>query len=141
MFSKILVPVDLAHIDTLRPALQTAADLARHHGASVCYMSVTATVPGQVARSPEEYADKLKAFAEAEGEQHGQPVTSHCLSASDPVAVLEDRILQAIDDSGADLVVMATHLPGHLDAVMPANGARVARDTASSVFLVRSRGT
>ncbi len=140
MFSKILVPVDLAHLDTLRPALQNAADLARHHGASVCYVSVTGTVPGSVARTPDEYADKLQAFAEAEGKQHGQPVTSQCLSASDPVAALEDRILEAIGDNGADLVVMATHLPGHLDAIMPANGARVARDTASSVFLVRSRG-
>lgn len=139
MFSKLLVPVDLAHLDTLRHALTVAGDLARHHNASVCYMSVTATTPGQIARTPEEYADKLEAFAQEEGHKHGQPVTSHCVSAPDPVADLEDRVLEIIGSEHTDLVVMATHLPGHLDAVMPANGARVARDTASSVFLVRAQ--
>lgn len=139
MFSKILVPVDLAHLDTLQPALKVAADLAKHHDARICYMSVTGTAPGQVARTPDEYADKLAAFAKEQGQEHGQPVTSHCVSAPDPVADLEDRILDAIGKEGTDLVVMATHLPGHLDAVLPANGARVARDTSSSVFLVRAR--
>lgn len=29
------------------------------------------------------------------------------------------------------------HLPTHLDAIMPANGSKVARHTSASVFLIR----
>ncbi len=137
MFTKILVPVDLAHIEALQRSLSTTADLARHYGAAVCYLGVTATTPGTVARSPEEYEAKLKAFAEEQGRIHGQPATAKCVSSPDPVVDLDDHILDAIHAVDADLVVMATHLPKHLDAVVPAHGGKIAAHTDVSVFLVR----
>ena len=137
MFTKILVPVDLAHLDALERALTAAADLARHYRAEVCYLGVTATTPGTVARTPEEYADKLKGFAGEQGRVHGQPTSAHCISSPDPVADLDDHILDAIRAVGADLVIMATHLPKHLDAVVPAHGGHIAAHTDVSVFLVR----
>ncbi|MDZ7749764.1 MAG: 3'-5' exonuclease [Halofilum sp. (in: g-proteobacteria)] len=112
MFKKILVPVDLAHKDAIEPALTAASDLARHHGAEVCYIGVTATTPGSVARTPEEYQQKLDAFAQEQSDQHhGQTVSARAITSPDPVADLDDVLLQAIEDTGADLVVMATHLP------------------------------
>ncbi|PWG63712.1 universal stress protein [Spiribacter halobius] len=137
MFRKIMVPVDLAHTEAITPALTAAADLARHYGAEVCYVGVTATTPGSVARTPEEYAHKLQAFAEDQKSEHGQAVSSHCITSPDPVADLDDTLIHAIDEVGADLVVMATHLPRHLDAVMPAHGGKIATHTDVSVFLVR----
>lgn len=137
MFRKIMVPVDLAHKQAISPALSAAADLARHYGSEVCYVGVTATTPGTVARTPEEYAQKLQAFAEEQKREHGQPVSSHCVTSPDPVADLDDTLIHAIDDLGADLVVMATHLPRHLDAVMPSHGGKIASHTEVSVFLVR----
>lgn len=137
MFRKIMVPVDLAHKQAISPALSAAADLARHYGSEVCYVGVTATTPGTVARTPEEYAQKLQVFAEEQKQAHGQPVSSHCITSPDPVADLDDTLIHAIDDLGADLVVMATHLPRHLDAVMPSHGGKIASHTEVSVFLVR----
>lgn len=137
MFRKIMVPVDLAHKQAISPALSAAADLARHYGSEVCYVGVTATTPGTVARTPEEYAQKLQVFAEEQKQAHGQPVSSHCVTSPDPVADLDDTLIHAIDDLGADLVVMATHLPRHLDAVMPSHGGKIASHTEVSVFLVR----
>jgi nucleotide-binding universal stress UspA family protein len=55
----------------------------------------------------------------------------------DPVADLDETIIAAIREIGADLVVMGTHLPRHLDAVMPSHGGRIATHTKASVFLVR----
>lgn len=138
MFKKIMVPVDLAHKDAIDPAVTAASDLARHYGAEVCYVGVTATTPGSVARTPEEYQQKLDAFAQEQSQQHhGQTVSARAITSPDPVRDLNDTLIHAIKDTGSDLVVMATHLPSHLDAVLPSHGGEVASHTDVSVFLVR----
>lgn len=137
MFNKIMVPVDLAHITQIEPSLKVSADMARHYQAEVCYVGVTANTPGSVARTPEEYAQKLEAFAQQRGKVHGQPVSSKTIGRVDPVADLVDTLVKAIDEVDADLVVMPTHAPNHLDIVIPANGSQVASRTDASVFLVR----
>ena len=137
MFKKILVPVDLAHIEAIERALAASADLARHYGAEVCYVGVTSSQPGSVTRTPEEYAEKLKAFALDQKTVHGQATSTRCINSPDPIADLDDTIIKAIDTENADLVVMATHLPKHLDAVIPAHGGKIATHTEVSVFLVR----
>lgn len=138
MYQKIMVPVDLAHLDALGKALATATDLARHYQAGICYVGVTATTPGRIARTPEEYQSKLEAFAKEQGEKHGLVAQARVYTAADPLPMLDDLILKAIDESSADLLVMATHLPKRLDAVMPSNGNKVASHTDISVFLVRA---
>lgn len=137
MFSKILVPVDLAHLDALEKALTVAADLSSHYGAALCYVGVTTSQPNEVAPTPEAYEDKLKAFAREHAPDSGHEPTARAYHSSDPRADLDDILVQAVEDAGADLVVMATHLPTHLDAIMPANGSVIAKHTEASVLLVR----
>jgi len=48
MFKKIMVPVDLAHKELLKPSLDLAADIAKLYQADTCYISVTANTPGAV---------------------------------------------------------------------------------------------
>lgn len=137
MYQKIMVPVDLAHIDALQRSLQVAADMARHYEAEVCYVSVTANTPGPVARTPAEYESRLAAFAAEQHELHGQPTSSRVLISHDPVADMDKLLARAVDEVGADLVLMQTHLPRKLDAIIPAHGGKVATHTSASVFLVR----
>lgn len=138
MFRKIMVPVDLAHREAIEPSLTASSDLARYYGAEICYVGVTATTPGSVARTPEEYQQKLHEFAREQSEHHhGQTVSARAITSPDPVADLDDVLVQAVKDTGADLVVMATHLPRRLDAVLPAHGGEIATHTDVSVFLVR----
>lgn len=137
MFNKIMVPVDLAHLKVIEPSLQAAADMARFYQAEVCYVGVTAVTPGSVARTPEQYAQKLEAFAQERGKIHGQPVSSKTISRVDPTADLVDTLVATIETLDADLVVMPTHTPGYLDAVIPAHGSQVASRTDASIFLVR----
>jgi nucleotide-binding universal stress UspA family protein len=137
MFNKIMVPLDLAHLSALEKSLTVAADLSRHYGAALCYVGVTTSQPSAVARTPEEYETKLRAFAHEHAPDTGHEPTARAYKSSDPVADLDDILVQAIEDVAADLVVMATHLPTHLDAIMPPNGARIAKHTEASVFLVR----
>ena len=59
MYSKIMFPVDLAHVEQLQKALGTAADLAKLYGAKIFFVGVTSYVPTKLGRNPDEYAAKL----------------------------------------------------------------------------------
>jgi len=137
MYNKIMVPVDLAHLEALERSLQIAADMARHYDAEICYVSVTENTPGPVARTPEEYERKLSAFAEEQKGKHGQPTSSRMMISHDPAVDLEKILVRTADEIGADLVLMATHLPHKVDAIMPSHGDYVAKHSDLSVFLVR----
>ncbi|RCV88450.1 universal stress protein [Billgrantia montanilacus] len=139
MYNKIMVPIDLAHLEVLEPSLKAVADLARHYDAEVCYVGVTSSAPSSVARTPEEFTRKLEAFAQERSRVHGQPVSTHTIVSPDPIADLDDDLIQAIEDVGADLVVMPTHPPKHLDVIMPSHGGKVATHTKASVFLIRPK--
>lgn len=137
MYNKIMVPVDLAHIGALEKSLQVASDMAQHFDAELCYVSVTTNIPGPVARTPDEYEQQLNKFAKEHADSHGRPVSAQVFLSHDPAVDLNDILIKAIKETGSDLVVMGTHLPRHLDAVMPSHGGQLASHTDVSIFLVR----
>lgn len=137
MFTKIVVPVDLSHADRLQKALRVAAGLAQEHNASICYVGVTTATPTAVAHTPDEFAQKLAEFAKQEASKHGITTHSQMLVSHDP-AVQKDRELEkAIETLGADLVVMATHIPNVTDYIWSGHGAHLAAHSDASVLLVR----
>ncbi|KZY42171.1 universal stress protein UspA [Roseovarius sp. HI0049] len=138
MFNKIMTPVDLAHKGDLQKALACAADLARHYGAEVVYVGVTAAAPSSTAHNPEEFDAKLKAFAEEQGSEHGITVSSKTEVCHDPSTDVDNAIIKAAKDTGADLVIMASHVPNVLDIIWPSNGGSVAEHVDCSVMVVRS---
>ena len=137
MFKKIMVPVDLLHLEDLERALDVAADLAKHFKAEVVYVGVTFAGPTRVALSPEEYQTKLDAFAAAQNIKRKQSGTAHAVFSHDPTTDVDDKLVQTVDDLGADLVVMASHLPKLTDYIWPSNGGKVAAHSKASVFVVR----
>ncbi len=137
MYKQIMVPVDLAHLDQLGKALSTAADLAAHYKIPVCYVAVGPTAPTQVAHNPTEFADKLTAFAAEQGKSYGHQSRAKAYTSADPATDLDDVLLKAVADVGADLVVMASHVPNLADYIWPSNGGKIASHAATSVFLVR----
>ncbi|NIZ13104.1 universal stress protein [Phaeobacter sp. HF9A] len=138
MFSNIVVPVDLAHEAALQKALQVAADLAKIHNAAICYVGVTSASPGVVAHTPEEYKQKLENFAQSQAAQHGVQASSHTILSHDPAIDLNKALEKAISDLGADLVVMASHVPNMSDYIWTGHGAHVAAHSKASVLLVRA---
>lgn len=137
MFSKILLPVDLAHPERLQKALDVAADMAVRHGATIICLGVTETTPGPVARTPTEYRAKLDAFAADLGWKHGIAVQGKSIVSTDPAAELNKLILKAVGECGADLVVMASHMPILMDHILPSHGGHVAEHAGVSVLVVR----
>ncbi len=137
MYTTIAVPVDLAHVERLSKALRTAADLARHYGASLVYVGAVTETPGPVARSPAAYAAKLEAFAAEQAAAHGIAATGRMVVSLDMTVDLEPKLLAAIDEAGADLVVMASHVPGLREHLFSSHAGWLAAHASVSVFIVR----
>lgn len=137
MFKKIMVPVDLAHAQHLDKALSAAADLANRYKVPVTYVGITTATPSALAHTPAEYEQKLTAFAQAQATAHGHQAEAKAIVSHDPASDLEATLLKAVDDTGADLVVMATHNPGLAEWIWPSNGGTIASHSSASVFVVR----
>ena len=137
MYNRLLVPVDLGHVERLPKALQTAADLARHYGATVIFVSVTAETPTPIAHNPKEFTEKLEAFARSQAEAHGITVEARAYSSHDPAIDTDKTLLNAIKELQADLVVMGSHVPGVTDYIWAGHGATISARSDVSVFLVR----
>ncbi len=137
MFTKIIVPVDLAHADRLERALGVAGLMAREHGAEICFVGVTSPSPGALGHTPEEYAAKLADFAKAQSATLGVTATSHAIVSHDPSTQLDRELEQAVSQLDGDLVVMQTHLPNVTDYFWSGHGAHLAAHSTASVMLVR----
>ncbi|EPX76226.1 universal stress protein [Salipiger mucosus] len=137
MFNRIMVPIDLTHADKLEKALDVAGDLAAHYGATLIYVGVTTEQPSSIAHTPAEFAEKLEAFAKEKGKAHGTDAESKAYSSHDPSIDLDDTLLKAVGETGADLVVMASHIPNVTDYIWPSNGGTIAGHSKASVMVVR----
>jgi len=137
MYRKVAFPVDLAHSDQLSKALDTAADLAKHYGAELCFIGVSGEAPTAVARTPQDYAAKLDAFAQEQGKARGVTASSKACISHDPSVDTDRTLMNAIKDVGADLVIMQTHAPSALDYIWAGHGDTIAAHSDASVFLVR----
>ncbi len=137
MFKRIMAPVDLHHADDLIPALDLAAELAKLHGAEIVYVGVGSNAPGDLGRTPEAYAERLEAFARERTEKTGVQGHAHPALSHDPTSDLDKRLLEAVEETGADLVVMQTHRPGWADHWFGSHGGKVASHAPVSVLLVR----
>lgn len=137
MYQHIMVPVDLTHLEALEKALVTATDLARHYSCPVTYVGVAASTPGALGHNPHEFGESLAEFGRAEAGKRGVDVRTKAVISHDPTSDLDDALVRAAQDLGADLVVMATHHPTIVDYLWPSNGGRMANHSDLSVFLVR----
>ncbi|MFY0309407.1 universal stress protein [Leisingera sp. D0M16] len=137
MYSKIMVPVDLAHADRLEQALKMASDLAHLYKAEVIFVGVTSPQPSKVAHNPQEFAAKLEDFASRQADKHNITASGHAVVSHDPAIDLDATLVQACNDTGAGLIVMASHLPRVSDYLFHAHGGRVAETAPVSVLVVR----
>ncbi len=137
MFKKIVVPVDLAHKEALSKALQVGRDLAKVNSAELHLVGVTTETPGPLAHTPQEYGAKLAAFAKSLSAEYGITVHPHPVTSQDLKIDLERDIMRACDAIGADLVVIASHVPGLAEYVFSSNAGYLASHAKISVFVVR----
>lgn len=137
MFKRIMVPVDLEHIEQLSGALSVANQLADANGGEVLFAGVHGGAPSAVAHEPKEYAEKLRAFTNAHplaktGKASALPIYSH-----DPGVEVAPALVKAACDNQIDVIVMASHMPGWAEHIFHSNAGYVACHAPMSVFVVR----
>ena len=137
MYQRILVPIDLAHIERLEKAITTATDLAKHYRIPICFAGVTAETPTEVAHSPEEFESKLNAFAVEQSGRHGLTIEARAYPSHDPAVDLDAALIAAAEENAADLIVMASHVPGLPEHFFASHAGAVASHAKVSVFVVR----
>lgn len=137
MYQKILVPVDLGHVDRLGKALDVAADLAKHYDAQVVYVGVTATAPDDVAHNTTEFTKALESLSREQAEKYGLSATARAMTTPDPVVEIDKVLIRAVEELDADLVVMGSHHPGIWQNMISHHGASLAAHADVSLFIVR----
>lgn len=137
MVSSIMVPVDLGHTDALQAAVAVAGSLAKHADATVTLVGVTGTGATEVAHNPKEFEAKLTAYGDEVSAQIGVPVETRAMVDTDVAVDLGNVLIQAAQDMGCDLIVMASHVPGFLEHIIASNAGYVASHAKCSVYVVR----
>jgi nucleotide-binding universal stress UspA family protein len=137
MYKKIMVPIDLAHVDRLNKAIDTATDIAKNYSIPVLFVGVTAEAPTTVAHNPKEFAEKLEAFGAEQASAHGLEIETKAYPSHDPAADLAETLMGAVTENDVDLIVMASHVPGFPDHFFIPNAGAVALHARVSVFVVR----
>lgn len=137
MYTHIIVPVDLEHVEALAKAIGTAKVLAGSFKAKTTFVAVTAETPTPVAHNPVEFGRKMSEFVAGKAGAFPNGVEAKWYVAHDPTAQIDGILHKAISEIGADLVVMASHIPNVIDAIWPSHGGKMASHANVSVFVVR----
>ena len=139
MFQKIMVPVDLEHVDHVGKSLEIAARMAKDNDAALFYVAVSTKVPNMAAASPEKFNEALQQFADEQSRKFGLSIKAKGISSVDVSRELNKQLLKLADDLGIDLIVMASHVPSIADKLhlISSNAAYIAGHFKKSVFVVR----
>jgi nucleotide-binding universal stress UspA family protein len=137
MFTHILVPVDLSEKQMIAKAVRVAVDQARHYEAKLTLVSVVGGLQAKVSNSSGEYARQLAEYADEITIANGIIPETMIYEVPDPSVEVDRKLLQVISDTGADLVIMATHQPGWVEYIVNSHGGRLASHAPVSVFVVR----
>ncbi len=138
MYSRILVPVDLDHVDQLGKALDLAGKTAKEHDATVIYVGVVDAVPTMSKTTEGSKARALlDEFSEEQGHKYGIKVADHVELRGDLHLNIGAEVIAAAEKTDSDLIVMASHVPGLKEHIFASNAGYVASHAPMSVFVVR----
>ena len=140
MYQKILVPVDLADPEFVKPALDRAVALAQASGGVVRFVNVIPMTPVMLAEYvPPDFDVQQKSSAE----EALATVARECgLDASKVSTIVRQggiyhEVLEEAKAIGADLIVMSSHRPAMRTYFLGSNAGHVVRYAKCSVLVVR----
>lgn len=136
MYKNIIVAVDLSHGEAGKALLAKAGQLVDADGA-VRLLHVLEDVPSYIAAElPRDLNDRRQAEAKVE---LGLLADGYAGNVETEVrtGAAASQILQCAEDTGADLVMIASHRPGLSDYFIGSTAARVVRHAQCSVLISR----
>jgi nucleotide-binding universal stress UspA family protein len=143
MFNSVLVTVDLNHPASWEKALPQAVELVRASGGVLHVASVVPDpgnalilggFPPDFEHNALEKASGLLDDLVAANVPEGMQVKQHLALGN-----IHDKVLEMIEETGCDLVVMASHAPDRVrEFLVGSNADRVVRRSPVSVLVVRA---
>ena len=140
MFQKILVPVDLADPEFVKPALDTAVELAKASGGVIRLINVIPMTPVMLAEYvPPDFDVQQRGSAEEALAIVAQE------SGLDPGKVssvvrqggIYHEVLEEAKTFGCDIIVMSSHRPAMKTYFLGSNAGHMVRYAKCSVLVVR----
>lgn len=141
MYKAILLPVDLNDDSSWQKALPTALEYCRAFGSDLHVITVAQSFGRSYVGQffPEGYEKTLEDGLLAGLQEFVKKHVPEDLKVRHTVRLgtVYQEILVAAEETGADLVVMASHRPELKDYLLGPNSARVVRHAQCSVLVVR----
>ncbi|HEY4140242.1 MAG TPA: universal stress protein [Pseudolabrys sp.] len=144
MYKQILVPVDLADTDLVKPAISTAVSMAKASGGSVRLVNVLPMTPVMLAEYvPPDFdaqqrrtaEDALSIIARECGLDEAHMSWTVCQGG------IYHEVLEQAKAINADLIVMSSHRPAMRTYFLGSNAGHVVRYAKCSVLVVRNSHT
>lgn len=140
MFKTILLPVDLADVETAKPAIDRAVMLADSgdgtlrliHVRSILPVTYMEFVPPSFDAEQQKECEEKLAQVAAKIDLPGERVSTVVRMGSVYAEVLDEA-----DRIGADLIVVGSHRPTMATYLIGSNAATIVRHARSSVLVVR----
>lgn len=140
MFKTLLVPVDLAEVETSRPALERAVSLAHASQGTVRLVYVRSLLPVTYMEFvPPTFETEQQEDAEAKLAEiaAGVPLPAERVSAAVRLGSVYNEVLQEAEQTGADLIVIGSHRPTMATYLLGSNASTIVRHAKCSVLVVR----
>ncbi|WP_209424308.1 universal stress protein [Pararhodobacter sp. SW119] len=136
MYKNIIIAVDLSHGEAGKELIDRAKALI-DDGGTVRLVHVLEDVPSYIAAElPRDLNDRRQAEAKVELGLLAKEVSGNVVSEVRTGAA-SSQIIQAAEDHGADLIMIASHRPGLSDYFIGSTAARVVRHAQCSVLIAR----
>ena len=140
MFTKILVPIDLADTDLAKPSINTAVELAKASGGAVRILNVLPMTPVMLAEYvPADFDTQQRQSAEEAlaliAKETGMDAAH--LSTVVRQGGIYHEVLEEAKLMPADLIVMSSHRPAMKTYFLGSNAGHVVRYAKCSVLVVR----
>ena len=141
MFKSILVPVDLAEMDVVKPALERAIALAAMTNASLHLVYVRSILPVTFMEyvppsfDEEQQSECEKKMAELVA---GLQVSDKSkITSAVRMGAVYNEVLAEAEKQGCDLIVVGSHHPSMSTYLLGSNAATIVRHAPCSVLVVR----
>jgi universal stress protein F len=140
MFTKIIVPVDLADVEIAQPAVQTAVAMAAGSAAQVRLVYVRSILPVTFMEYvPPSFDEKQQSEAETNLAALAAKIDlpKDRVSWAVRMGAVYSEVLAEAKSFGADLVVVGSHRPGMASYLLGSNASTIVRHAPCSVLVVR----
>lgn len=136
MYKHIIVAIDLSHGEAGKSLIEKAV-LLLDEGGVIRLLHVLEDVPSYIAAElPRDLNDRRQAEAKVELGLLAGTISAK-VETEIRTGAAASQILQCADDTGADLIMIASHHPGLSDYFIGSTAARVVRHAQCSVLISR----